>query len=129
MKGITSYLCDLSAGAQACLRAGFGLNRLALFAILLCCGQTAEAASRIALSPTAGVPTGKVTVKGTGFSAYEAVDVYFDTEDLCLGVTNASGFFSCALTVPKEALSSATDPSTGATTHTRMSYLRLTSPA
>jgi hypothetical protein len=45
-----------------------------------------------------------VTASGTGFSVFEAVDLYFDTDDLCLGVTDGTGAFSSTLKVPSAAL-------------------------
>lgn len=45
-----------------------------------------------------------MTVKGTGFGAYEPVDVYFDVTDLCLAIADAAGGFSCPLKVPREAI-------------------------
>jgi hypothetical protein len=101
MKCIISHLGKLVIGLQP-KRVIF--QKLFLILLLLCPWQIAEAAPALSLSPVAGPPTVKVTVSGSGFSAYEAVDVYFDTEDLCLSATNGSGAFTCTLQVPKEAL-------------------------
>jgi hypothetical protein len=50
---------------------------------------TAVAASPVVTrNPTTGPPT---TVSGTGFGASETVDVYFDTTDIRLTSTSASG--------------------------------------
>lgn len=55
----------------------------------------------VTVSPTTGPPTDKVTVGGTGFAADEAVDIYFDTTDLALATTGASGSFTgIRLTIP-----------------------------
>jgi len=60
----------------------------------------AFAAPAITVTPTVGPPTTKITVKGTGFTASKAVDVYFDTVSLCLAGTNSAGAFSCTIKVP-----------------------------
>jgi outer membrane protein assembly factor BamB len=59
----------------------------------------------IDLTPTVGPPTSTVTVDGAGFTAGEAVDIYFDTTDEALASAGASGTFSGAtLTVPASAV-------------------------
>jgi outer membrane protein assembly factor BamB len=63
----------------------------------------AQAAPAETLSPTSGPPTTNVTVKGTGFPPNELVDLFFDTDDLVLGVTNAAGAFTQTLKVPRSA--------------------------
>ncbi len=72
--------------------------------LLLCSWQMAEAATSVFLTPVNGPPTRQVTVKGSGFGASETVDVFFDLQDLSLGVADGSGRFTCKLTVPKKAL-------------------------
>jgi len=49
-------------------------------------------------------PPPTITTKGSGFGAYEPVDVYFDVTDLCLAMANGAGSFSCTLKVPREAI-------------------------
>jgi outer membrane protein assembly factor BamB len=101
MNYIISHLGNMLIGLQP-KRVFF--QKLFLILLLLCSWQIAEAAPALSRSPVAGPPTVKVKVSGSGFSAYEAVDVYFDTEDLCLSATNGLGRFTCTLQVPKEAL-------------------------
>ena len=48
----------------------------------------------VTVSPTAGPPTDKVAVSGTGFGADEAVDLYFDTADMALAPTGPGGSFT-----------------------------------
>jgi outer membrane protein assembly factor BamB len=58
----------------------------------------------LALSAAGGHPAGTVTVSGAGFKAFEAVDVYFDTTDEALAVTNGTGnFSSVSIAVPAAA--------------------------
>ena len=64
----------------------------ALAAFLLS-SAAALAAPVVTLSPVVGPPTTIVTVAGTGFGTTEAVDIYFDTTDLCLIATDATGPF------------------------------------
>lgn len=64
---------------------------LAVFAIVA--AGPALAAPVITDSPTRGHPGVATQVSGTGFAAGEAVDIYFDTTDMVLGITNASGKF------------------------------------
>lgn len=65
---------------------------------------TALAQPALTVSPKSGPPTDNVTISGTGFAADEAVYIYFDTTDLALAATNASGAFSgIGLNVPASA--------------------------
>ena len=65
---------------------------------------TAAAASPIVtLTPNPGPPTTPTTVSGTGFGASEVVDVYFETTDMRLATTNASGAFTTSIRVPSTA--------------------------
>ena len=48
----------------------------------------------VKLSPRTGPPTSTVRVSGSGFGAYRAVDIYFDTTDEALAATNDNGAFS-----------------------------------
>ena len=59
----------------------------------------------VAITPTVGPPTTTVSVSGSGFDPYAAVDIYFDTTDLARVVTNGSGIFpQIAIQVPASAL-------------------------
>jgi outer membrane protein assembly factor BamB len=58
---------------------------------------------KISLNPVVGPPTTAVAISGTKFGRTEAVDVYFDSTDLLLAVTNSSGSFSQSLDVPTSA--------------------------
>jgi outer membrane protein assembly factor BamB len=63
----------------------------------------AAASPVVTLTPANGPPTTVTAVKGTGFGAYETIDVYFDTNDVVLASTNSTGRFSVQLTVPATA--------------------------
>ena len=63
----------------------------------------AAAATSITVAPGSGPPTTMVKVTGSGFDVEEAVDVYWDTIDLALAATNATGKFSATIKVPKDA--------------------------
>ena len=59
----------------------------------------------IKVSPTVDHPSAVIKVSGTGFAANEAVDVYFDTTDELLAVTDGSGAFGAyPMNVPADAL-------------------------
>lgn len=45
----------------------------------------------VSLSPRIGPPTTKAAISGTGFSANSAVDIYFDTTDEVLVITDGTG--------------------------------------
>jgi hypothetical protein len=71
---------------------------LALFA------STALAAPTIVLSKKIGPPTSKILVSGSGFEPNVGVDIYFDTKDEALVVTNNEGeFHHAAIHAPHEA--------------------------
>jgi outer membrane protein assembly factor BamB len=78
----------------------------------------------ITVSPASNPPNTTIFVSGSGFSAGADVDIYFDTTDLALAVTDETGSFSqIALHVPASALPgehtvSAVEPSTGANAQT-----------
>jgi outer membrane protein assembly factor BamB len=56
-------------------------------------------------SPTVGPPTSTVSVSGSNFGSYEAVDIYFDTTDEALAATNGQGAFSgISIQVPASAV-------------------------
>src|SRR5580700_10640743 len=63
-----------------------------LLACLLLCG-VASAAPSIALSKKSGPPTSGIRVSGRGFEPNVGVDIYFDTKDEALVVTNGKGEF------------------------------------
>jgi glucose dehydrogenase len=63
-----------------------------LFACLLLSGL-ATATPSITLSKTSGPPTSRILVSGSGFEANVGVDIFFDTKDKALAVTNAKGEF------------------------------------
>jgi outer membrane protein assembly factor BamB len=52
---------------------------------------------------TAGPPTTALTVYYSGFSAFEGVDLYFDTGDIALSSASASGAGNAAITIPATA--------------------------
>lgn len=59
----------------------------------------------VKVSPAVDHPSASIKVSGTGFAANEAVDVYFDTTDELLAVTNGSGAFGrYPMRVPSDAL-------------------------
>ena len=78
-----------------------------LFPLLMWLGATSPvfAGPSVVVSPASGHPNSKVNVSGSGFVAYEAVDIYFDTTDLLLVSTDATGAFGKhQLIVPANAL-------------------------
>jgi outer membrane protein assembly factor BamB len=79
-----------------------GLATLIVFA--MCGTAPAWAASPlIKLKPGYDHPSANTQVTGSGFGASEAVDVYFDTTDEAIVVTNASGGFGIKVPVPANA--------------------------
>src|SRR6516225_1110906 len=78
----------------------------------------------ISVSPASSPPNSTVLVSGSGFSAGAEVDIYFDTTDLTMTVTDGTGSFSKialqvpAATLPGEHTVSAKEPSTGASAQT-----------
>src|SRR5216684_6041575 len=67
--------------------------RLTLLSLLLL-GGLCVAQPAVKLSATVGPPTTNLLVSGSGFSAFVAIDIYFDTTDLALVTTDATGAFS-----------------------------------
>jgi outer membrane protein assembly factor BamB len=59
---------------------------------LLLCGIS-NAAPSIILSKRTGPPTSKILVSGRGFESNVGVDIFFDTKDKALVVTNGKGEF------------------------------------
>jgi outer membrane protein assembly factor BamB len=62
---------------------------------MLLCGL-ASAAPSITVSKKSGPPTSKILVSGRGFQPNVGVDIYFDTKDETLVVTNGKGEFDKA---------------------------------
>jgi len=59
----------------------------------------------ITVAPAMSSPNTTTLVSGSGFSAAADVDIYFDTSDLALAVTDDTGSFAeIALRVPASAL-------------------------
>jgi len=64
----------------------------------------ASAAPSITLSRRSGPPTTRILVSGRGFEASVGVDIYFDTKDEALVVTNSKGEFrNAAIHGPRSA--------------------------
>src|SRR5690348_15458968 len=85
----------------------FSHSSLAIFSILFGLGvaPAADASPAVALSVASGHPKFTTSVSGSGFGANQGVDIYFDTTDLILDVTDASGKFGPdKLTIPAGAL-------------------------
>jgi outer membrane protein assembly factor BamB len=80
-------------------------RRLSLILLLVAAlgAGTAEAARRVVLNPAITPPTSSTTVTLTGFAPNAAVDIYFDTTDSCLALTNGSGKASCRIQAPPSA--------------------------
>src|SRR5947209_5058287 len=57
----------------------------------------------VTVNPASGPPTAVVNVKGSGFGVTEAVDVYFDSTDMVVASTNATGAFAVSIHVPVSA--------------------------
>ena len=64
-------------------------------ACLVLCGA-ASAAPSITLLKKTGPPTSQIVVSGRGFEPNVGVDIYFDTKDEALVVTNSKGEFKAA---------------------------------
>ena len=76
------------------------LSSAAIFA-----ATAAAAQPTVMVTPRGNPPSTSTTVSGTDFGANEFVDIYFDTTDEALAVTNASGAFSALrIAVPASAL-------------------------
>ena len=77
---------------------------LAILVSFLLPTGAALASPSITLSKRTGPPTSRILVSGRGFAANVGVDIYFDTEDKALVVTNNKGGFNkTAIRVPLEA--------------------------
>src|SRR5438105_12155133 len=79
------------------------ISVLGLTLILAAGPSRAVAAATLTLSRNGGLPTTPTTVNGSGFTASEAIDVFFDTTDMSLTVSSGTGAFSVALKVPASA--------------------------
>src|SRR4051812_35316463 len=86
-------------------------SRLAVARVLFCCtsitllgSAPALAAAVIGLTSVSDHPGAKVAVTGSKFGANEAVDIYFDSTDEILAVTDANGRLAKhTFTVPSDA--------------------------
>jgi hypothetical protein len=75
-----------------------------LFLACLLLSRTASAAPSIALSKKSGPPTTGIVVSGRGFAPDVGVDIFFDTKDKALIVTNGKGEFeNVRIHVPRSA--------------------------
>src|SRR5436190_291269 len=72
-------------------------------AVMLVVAPAHAAGEVITLSPASGAPGAVTTVTGTGFAASSVVDVYLDGRQLDFAITDATGKFTYALTVPRSA--------------------------
>ncbi len=67
-------------------------------------GRAVSAAGpTLTLKTASGPPTTKLVVKGAGFGVTEGVDVYFDSTDMALASSDATGAFSVSFHVPASA--------------------------
>jgi len=64
-----------------------------LLSACLLLGGLASAAPSITLSKKSGPPTSRIFVSGRGFKSHVGVDIFFDTKDKALVVTNGKGEF------------------------------------
>ncbi len=76
---------------KASLKSAGRIAGMFLSVVLL--GGVCFAQPAVTLSVKAGPPTTNLSVSGSGFPASTAVDIYFDTTDLALTVTNSSGSY------------------------------------
>ena len=74
-----------------------------LLAVGLSASPAAAVTTSITLKPSAGPPTTKVSVTGTGFGASETVAVDFSGTQVATATTSSAGTFSATFTVPKSA--------------------------
>lgn len=73
--------------------------------VIFCAISAAFGQPAVSVSPKSGPPTDKVHVRGAGFAADEALDIYFDTTDLALATTGPGGSFDgIRLTIPASAV-------------------------
>ena len=78
------------------------LATLFLACVVLC--GIASAAPSITLSKKSGPPTSRILVSGRGFEPNVGVDIFFDTKDKALVVTNGKGeFHDAGIYAPRSA--------------------------
>jgi hypothetical protein len=76
-----------------------------LIAMCLWAAEAGATGPAVTVSPGANPPSTSTNVSGTGFGANEIVDIYFDTTDEELAVTNGSGAFAATpIPIPASAL-------------------------
>jgi outer membrane protein assembly factor BamB len=86
------------------MRFAKSICRVALMVVLSALLASAVTVT-VTLSPNSGAPSTNLQVAGGGFPASVAVDIYFDTTDMALAVTGATGAFSgIAIKVPASAV-------------------------
>ena len=85
-------------------RSGTLARRASLFIVsLLLCGM-ANAAPSITVSPGSGPPTSRILVSGSGFGTNAGVDIFFDTRDEALVLTDGNGeFHNASVYAPRSA--------------------------
>ncbi|MGA2906050.1 MAG: PQQ-binding-like beta-propeller repeat protein [Candidatus Korobacteraceae bacterium] len=95
--GASPTSCSIPALTARAIRTAVLLS-LVLMTCVLCSGMDNATAPQttptIVTNPTVGPPTTSVTVAGSGFDPYAAVDIYFDKTDMALVTTNGSGGFA-----------------------------------
>jgi outer membrane protein assembly factor BamB len=74
-----------------------------VFLSIILLASQALASPNIINTPATGPPKKQVTIAGAEFGAFEAVDVFFDTDDLVLTVSDSVGQFTATLNVPASA--------------------------
>src|ERR1051326_5481109 len=67
---------------------------LILVIVTLALPSLSFATPALVLSGASGPPTSNILVSGSGFAASTAIDIYFDSIDLTLAVTNSTGSFT-----------------------------------
>src|SRR4051794_18318903 len=72
-------------------------------ALVLGAAAPALAAPTATLTPAGGPPTTSVSITGAGFTASTSVDVFFDTTDIGLAATSATGAVAVTVPVPASA--------------------------
>ena len=86
------------------LRAFVAVAAVAATLLVVQAAPAAAVTTSITLKPSAGPPTSKVTVTGTGFGASETVAVHFSGIQRATATTSSTGTFSATFRVPKSAL-------------------------
>jgi outer membrane protein assembly factor BamB len=105
---IWNNVAEISQGEISVMPAMNISSKTRSFLTLLCVlllGGLCFAQSPVTLKPTWGPPTTNLSVSGSHFPALTLVDIYFDTTEVALAVTNISGVFSgLEIEVPASAL-------------------------